>query len=788
MALSSEEAAKLANKLQEIERLSRSLGANINTLNLQPLEQNAGAIEALFESLTAKAKDLGGDTEYLVSNFRKLSDEIKNSNTTIGSVTKSLKTLGGISEQILQYQRGYNDLSSKEIGKLKDKVQAERDRLHLSAQLLEDEAYSLTLQKNSVGFQSLSAKEQQSILDKLTQTKLTQESINNLLQNEDVTLIELNNRLKESEDKAKHIEKTLGATGVILEGMSKIPIIGGLVNAENVLKKVKKQITENTTQAEAMKLVFKEVAEQIKEGLNDPLVKTTIALGLLKKGFNIVKDLFTAIDESTGKLAKGMNMSYANAAALKGELASVAKSVDSSFVNSTSLGETLVAIGQTLGSNAKLNKEDAITFTELRTQAGYTNEELASIQRLTLATGGNLKDNVKTFSGTIKAVAAQNKLIINEKQLLQEISKVSDAIKLSIGANPAKLAEAAVKAKQFGINLEQADRIAESLLDFESSIENEISAELITGKQINLEKARLLALNGDIAGASAEILQQVGGTAEFSKMNRIQQEAIAKATGMTREDLAKSLVEREALAKLSGVEGANAQERYNKLRETMSAEEAAKVLGDESLAQQLEQTSVAEKYQSIVQKIQDAFVPIAEKLLPKISAAFEWLGKHTSMIAGVLTGIGTIIGVFIVKSLASAVVQATRLAVQFAAAAAAWAIANPVQALVGLGVAATIGTMFALSDGMIDPNGGLVVSKPEGGVVAQGIKNDNVVFTTNKLNSGGGGSANVDMSPVVVELQNVRSILNQILTKEGSVEMDSTKVGTSTNIGTYKVQ
>ena len=74
MALSSEEAAKLANKLQEIERLSRSLGANINTLNLQPLEQNAGAIEALFESLTAKAKDLGGDTEYLVSNFKKLSD------------------------------------------------------------------------------------------------------------------------------------------------------------------------------------------------------------------------------------------------------------------------------------------------------------------------------------------------------------------------------------------------------------------------------------------------------------------------------------------------------------------------------------------------------------------------------------------------------------------------------------------------------------------------------------------------------------------------------------------
>jgi len=786
MALSPEEAAKLANKLQEIERLSRTLGVNINTINLQPLEQNAGAIEAIFESLSNKAKDLGGDTEYLVSNFKKLTDEIKNSNSTIGSVTKSFKGLGDISEKILQYQRGYNDLSSKEIGKLKDKVKAERDRLSLSAQILEDERYYLTLQKNNAGFQSLSAKEQQSILDKLAQTQLTQESVNNLLRYEDITLGELNNRLQEAEDKTKNIEKTLGATGVILEGLSKIPIIGGLINAENILKKVKKQITENTTQAEVMKLVFEEIAEQIKDGLNDPLVKTTIALSLLKKGFGVIKDFFTAIDESTGKLAKGMNMSYNSAAALKGELASIAKSVDSSFVNSKSLGETLVAMGQTLGSNAKLNEQDAITFTRLREEAGYTNEELASIQRLTLATGGNLEDNVKTFSGTVKAVAAQNKLIINEKQLLQEISKVSDAIKLSIGANPAKLAEAAVKAKQFGINLEQADRIAESLLDFESSIENEISAELITGKQVNLEKARLLALNGDIAGASAEILQQVGGTAEFSKMNRIQQEAIAKATGMTREDLAKSLVEREALANLSGVEGANAQERYNKLRETMSAEEAAKVLGDEALAQQLEQTSVAEKYQSIVQKIQDAFVPIAEKLLPKINAAFEWLGKHTSLVAGVLTSIGIIIGVSIVKSLASAVRQAALLAFEFAKGAVAWAIANPVAALTGLAVAATVGTVVALSDGMVNPNGGLVVSKPEGGIVAQGIKNDNVVFTTNKL-SGGGGS-NVDMSPVIAELQNVKAVLNQILTKEGSVEMDSTKVGTTTNIGTYKVQ
>ncbi len=37
----------------------------------------------------------------------------------------------------------------------------------------------------------------------------------------------------------------------------------------------------------------------------------------------------------------------------------------------------------------------------------------------------------------------------------------------------------------------------ESLLNFETSIENELKAELITGKQLNLERARAAALTGD---------------------------------------------------------------------------------------------------------------------------------------------------------------------------------------------------------------------------------------------------------------------------------------------------
>jgi hypothetical protein len=36
----------------------------------------------------------------------------------------------------------------------------------------------------------------------------------------------------------------------------------------------------------------------------------------------------------------------------------------------------MMAVGQALGSNAKLNKEDLVTATKLREQAGFTNEEI----------------------------------------------------------------------------------------------------------------------------------------------------------------------------------------------------------------------------------------------------------------------------------------------------------------------------------------------------------------------------------------------------------------------------
>jgi uncharacterized membrane protein len=184
---------------------------------------------------------------------------------------------------------------------------------------------------------------------------------------------------------------------------------------------------------------------------------------------------------------------------------------------------------------------------------------------------------------------------------------------------PKALANAVAQSKALGVSLEQVENISQSLLNFESSISSELEAELLTGKELNLEKARLAALNGDIATVAKEISKQTGSAKDFTESNVIQQEALAKAVGMTREDLAKSLIEREALAKIGAGE-TNALEAYNRLKkEGLSDDQIAKKLGDDKLAAQLKSQSVQERFNATIEKLREIFVSLAEPILQIIS-------------------------------------------------------------------------------------------------------------------------------------------------------------------------
>jgi hypothetical protein len=255
----------------------------------------------------------------------------------------------------------------------------------------------------------------------------------------------------------------------------------------------------------------------------------------------------------------------------------------------------------------------------LRERAGVTNETYGSMLNYAAATGQEVEGTISGFLGGAKALGLQANKVINVKQLLAETSKTSNAIKLSIVGGAEALGRAAAQAKMLGMTLDQVDKIAGSLLQFEDSISAELSAELLTGKELNLERARYAALTGDVETLSKEIAQNMGSSANFTNMNRIQQEALAKAVGMTREELADTLVEQEAFNTLGRKLTDEEKAAYEFAKEKYGLERAAKMVGEGELDNLMKQQSIQDRFNQSVEKLKEIFVSIADPILQIVS-------------------------------------------------------------------------------------------------------------------------------------------------------------------------
>jgi len=91
---------------------------------------------------------------------------------------------------------------------------------------------------------------------------------------------------------------------------------------------------------------------------------------------------------------------------------------------------------------------------------------------------------------------------------------------------------AAASAAKLGLSLAEVGSISSSLLNVDSSIAAEMEASVLIGKQLNLNRARELALAGDMDGMMKEVLTNVVSINEWESMNVIQREALSDSLGL----------------------------------------------------------------------------------------------------------------------------------------------------------------------------------------------------------------------------------------------------------------
>jgi hypothetical protein len=296
-------------------------------------------------------------------------------------------------------------------------------------------------------------------------------------------------------------------------------------------------------------------------------------------------------DVQITKLAKSLTQTKFEAAQTRDNLADMARESGDNFVTTEKLVESTLKLGQQLGIAQTFSADLTKEFTSLTGKIGISEESAGGLAKLTVAMGTNARTVTTEALGTAQALQSQAGIQLDNKQILDEVGKVSGQLLANFKGNPAAIAAAVTQTKLLGTTLEQTKKQSESLLDFQSSIENELKAELITGQQLNLERARALALSGDQAGVAKELANQNMNFSKFSQMNVLAQKDFASALGLTADELTDQLLKQQYLGK--------------------SRKEVAALAGEE-VAQRLEALTAQDKFNQAVEKLQDIFVSLVD--------------------------------------------------------------------------------------------------------------------------------------------------------------------------------
>jgi transcriptional regulator with XRE-family HTH domain len=659
----------------------------------------------------------------------------------------------------------------------------------------------------------------------------------------------------------KRIEMVSSELGVNAEELKKK--LEGQYNIEQKLLKGLMKENEERQKGKSLLQIAKENAGSIADKIDKSGTLSKVLSGgigsvltpmrLLELGVVGVFEAMVAVDKLNGELAKNLNISVSEASKLSTELLNVANQSGSINITTKGLGEALMAVNGELGIFNTTIDDNLILFQELKKTAGLTYEELNGIKSITDATGGDLEKNTKELLAQSRLTGQKFGVALNEKEVLKDISNVSKTTTLSLGMSTKELAKAVSTTKALGMEMSKVEGIADSLLNFESSIEKELEAELLLGKNINLEKARQAALNNDIAGVAEEIAKQAGSAADFGKMNRIQQEALAGAVGMSREELAKSLFIQEQIGNLTGDEYEVRKKQIEELEgKGLSQKQIAAELGKQSIDDLKNQQSIQENLNNSIAKMKEGFVsiaaplmqiitPIVDLLIPAvellsylfvpITTALTGMAKMINLNFESLTGMQTVLGAIAIiwagivakKKISAAmssgevVLRGIRLAqtklqnredlkglalgksklIQLASQAALWALANPIPALMGLGVAAAVGAVaynYTKGNDIMSPGentsgyGKRTLMGPEGAIALN--NKDTVIAGTNLFpKEGGTSTSQTIIQQDNTEAKKTNALLSKLINKPDPViQMNGDNLGTAVGKYAYSIQ
>jgi len=462
------------------------------------------------------------------------------------------------------------------------------------------------------------------------------------------------------------------------------------------------------------------------------------AVNMLTAPFEYQNELTNSTSQNLGvgvQEAMKMNKEFADLASASDGLMVVADIVEVQKELSDAIGDSTIATAEMAASATKMSKALKISSGEaamIYKQFALTDGLTGQVVEDTLILAKNLADasGVK-LSTVMKDVASSGKQFQNY-----------------FGKSTKDMLKAAIAARKMGFELNDMVDMSKNLLDVEGRIEKQMKFNMLTGKNINLDKATSLMLAGDEAAAMEEIKNQVGDTSELG------------------------ILERQALDEMLG--GKLMEMEQATIKAEMTQVESDKT--DKALADM--NTGIATQTQRLDLESQIATQMDMQK--NRATAVKDSAAAHTAELVEQSGITKTLIALQQGLAVLQTIVAVAGVISSFSAIPIVGAVLG-IAAAAGIGalIASQASAMGSMGDGVIEagglggPGGGMVVSGPKGSI--QLDKEDSIIAGTDLGGKGeGGGSSQVklDLTPLL----NKMDTLIAAVKKSGTVQMDGFKV------------
>ena len=347
--------------------------------------------------------------------------------------------------------------------------------------------------------------------------------------------------------------------------------------------------------------------------LKDPLTAGFKLIELSAKRFVELDNAGRAFRDSTGFLSSQTKEIETNIRQSSRDLSDFGVTVESA---TAAAGELSKAFGDT----AIANKENIEYVSLMKENLGVSADDSVSLMQNFMGIGGMTSKIARETAGAAASLAKAAGVPF--KEVMKDVAKPSETVRALIRGSVDGLIKGAIEAKRLGTTLEAVGKAAAGFLDFQSSVNDEMEASVLFGKDVNLQKARELAYAGDLKGLAKEQNKLIQEAGDVSKMDYFQRQGIAKALGMTIEEMDKMNAKQKEMNTLR----TENPELYKQLTADLDVIDKTNESLTEKYQKELKSQQIASQQEKIMNSINSIMVELADALLPVINTLMPIVG------------------------------------------------------------------------------------------------------------------------------------------------------------------